>query len=230
MDRSRLTPIPSTIVTLSPGDEAYPARVLSFLSPPGPTLRFIGDPELLRRSSLGLVCSARLPGAILLETYDFAQRMPVGERTVAGGFHSPMERQCLDILLNRHVPVLICPGRRLLNRRIPSHWRVPVGEGRLAIVSSFEPRCRRVTRALAFERNRFVAAMADILLVPYAVPGGSAERIVRQALVWKKDVLMFGQAEGEELFGEHVDVTTSRGLAAMLRSAARPDHVRRSGT
>jgi hypothetical protein len=169
---------------------------------------------------LGLVCSARLPGAILLETYDFARRIRVGERIVAGGFHSPMERQCLDILITRHVPVLICPGRRILRGRIPSAWRVPVAEGRLALASLFEPRCRRVTRALAFERNRFVAALSDILLVPYAAPGGSAERLVRQALVWNKGVWMFGRAEGEELFDDHVAVTTSRALVAMLRPCA----------
>jgi predicted Rossmann fold nucleotide-binding protein DprA/Smf involved in DNA uptake len=41
---------------------------------------------------------------------------------------------------------------------------------RLLILSPFEPRHKRITAALAEERNRFVSALADRIFVAHAAP------------------------------------------------------------
>jgi hypothetical protein len=82
----------------------------------GPILSVIGDLNLLSRSTVGLLCSVRCPGRIILDAYDFARRTPQDGAAIIGGFHSPMERTCLNTLLARHVPVVYCPARRLIER------------------------------------------------------------------------------------------------------------------
>ena len=171
-------------------DPSYPASLgTGGGAPAWPLLEVIGDSALLERETLGLVCSVRCPGSVILATYEFASRVPLDSLAVAGGFHSPMERQCLEILLARHVPTILCPARPLRGMMIRSLWRVPISEGRLLILSPFVRGNRRATEGTAYRRNLFVAALCDTLFVPYASPGGSTERVVLAAANCKKRFL-----------------------------------------
>jgi hypothetical protein len=174
------------------------------------SVKSVGSLELLSFTTLGFVCSIRLPGSIILEAFDFAKMVGREGIAVVGGFHSPMERQCLEILLVRHVPVVLCPARRLSTERFPRPWRTPLAEGRLLVISPFDETQKRVSRDLAHERNRFVLALSDVLLVPFAAPGGKTEKIVREALGCQKPVWSFGVQEGEDLFALGVRATTAR--------------------
>ena len=66
--------------------------------------------------------------------------------------------------------------------RIPAAWREPLDEGRLSIVSPFEPRRRRADARLAEHRNRFAAALASSLLALHAAPQSGLERLCRSVL------------------------------------------------
>jgi len=176
----------------------------------------IGSIDVLSAKTLGIVCSVRLPGSVILETFDFAKAVCREGIAVVGGFHSPLERQCLEILLVRHVPLVICPGRRLSSARVPSAWRAPLDEGRLLLLSPFAERSTRVTRELAYQRNRFVMELSDALLVPFAAPGGRTVQIAREAVARKKDIWSFGMEAGEELFSLGVRQTTARELVDTL--------------
>jgi hypothetical protein len=39
---------------------------------------------------------------------------------MAGGFHSPMEQDCLDFLLRGNQPVVVCPAKGLAHVRLIS--------------------------------------------------------------------------------------------------------------
>jgi len=168
------------LYSIAPGEADYPslpgvwpltAPIDGLFTPAGIAgipIAAIGDRTLLSRFSIGLVCSVRCPGWVVLATFEFARKTPPGGAAIAGGFHSPMERTCLDTLLARHVPVIYCPARRLNVRGIPRAWETPLTERRLLILSPFVPAQRRVTRDLARERNRFVAAVSGLVFVPSA--------------------------------------------------------------
>jgi hypothetical protein len=49
--------------------------------------------------------------------------------------------------------------------------------GRLLLLSPFNEKHNRVTAQLAAERNCFVAAISDEVLIPYATPGGKTEAL-----------------------------------------------------
>jgi len=114
-----------------------------------------------------------------------AQKLRDEGVTVASGFHSPVEKECLRILLRGKHPIIICLARSLEKIRIPVAWRGGLDTGRLLLLSPFEKRPRRPDRKSAQRRNEIVAALADEVLIIHAEPGGSIERISELANHWK---------------------------------------------
>jgi predicted Rossmann fold nucleotide-binding protein DprA/Smf involved in DNA uptake len=144
-----------------------------------------GNLATLGRNALALFCSIKCPGSLVLQTYDLAQRWRDQGVTVISGFHSPMERECLNILLRSPHPIIICPAHRL-PRRIETALRRPLDEGRLLILSAFPDSVKRATIETAHQRNRIVAAIADAVFVAYAEPNGKTEFFCREILSWGK--------------------------------------------
>jgi predicted Rossmann fold nucleotide-binding protein DprA/Smf involved in DNA uptake len=157
----------------------------------------LGNTAILREPLLGFLCSKKCPGDIILQTYDLARHLRDAGIAVIGGFHSPMERECLDLLLRGEQPVVVCPARGIEGMRLPPSWKTVVSERRLLILSLFEPKWRRVTRELAEQRNRFVADLAHSVLVPHAAPGGTLERLCLTLLATGQTVLTLDHREND---------------------------------
>jgi hypothetical protein len=147
-----------------------------------PQIWAIGNLVILEKQLLGFFCSIKCPGEIILRTYDLARALRDANVPVIGGFHSPMEKECLTLLLRGMQPVIVCPARNLEKMRIPTEWKVPLTEGLLLILSPFAGKTRRATAGLAQKRNEFVAALADEVFVAYAAPGGRTEHFCRELL------------------------------------------------
>jgi predicted Rossmann fold nucleotide-binding protein DprA/Smf involved in DNA uptake len=120
-------------------------------------------------------------------------------RTVASGFHSLIERDCLDILLRGSVPIIVCPARRLTASRLPREWRKAIEAGRMLLLSPFDEKQKRATAELAAERNRFVASIADDVLIAYAHPGGKTQALCSELLGSGKRVYTFNDPANEHL-------------------------------
>lgn len=142
----------------------------------------IGDLGILAKPLLGLFCSKRCPGEIILLAYDIARALRDAGVAVIGGFHSPMEKECLELLLRGTQPLVVCPARGIEGMRVPAAWRKPIDDGRLLIVSPFGPRRKRMDAPLAERRNQFVTALAANLLVLHAAPKSRLERLCSTVL------------------------------------------------
>jgi len=138
-----------------------------------PRLAVRGDPALLRGDKLGLFCSIRCPGDLILRAYDYARKLRDDGVTVISGFHSPVEKECLRILLRGKQPLIICPARSLANLRVPREWQQDIENGRLLLVSPFVGSQKRATAGRAQARNQFVAAVADRVCFIHTAPGGA---------------------------------------------------------
>ena len=148
-------------------------------NPPG-WLSVWGDPTLLRGDMLGLFCSVRCPGDRILRAYDHARKLRDDGVTVIGGFHSPVEKECLRILLRGHQPIVVCPARSLTRMRIGRDWQRAIEGGRLLLASPFAEIHRRATGDLAQDRNEFVAAVANRVWFIHATPGGALELLANR--------------------------------------------------
>jgi hypothetical protein len=99
-----------------------------------------GAVGILTARSLGLICSQRHPGDVILKTNDVARLVRGSGIAVVSGFHSPIKKDCLPILLRGSDPI--------------------IDAGRLH-GSRFSGRGQACPAELAAKRNRFVAVIAD---------------------------------------------------------------------
>jgi predicted Rossmann fold nucleotide-binding protein DprA/Smf involved in DNA uptake len=148
----------------------------------------LGNLDILTMPLLGFFCATRCPGDVILRTYDLALVLREADVSVIGGFHTPMEKECLEVLLRGQQPVVICPARNIERLRMPTSWRKPYGEGRLLVLSPFVARQRRPTAVLAEHRNRFVATLATNIFVAYAGAGSRTAQFCAALVAQHKQV------------------------------------------
>lgn len=149
----------------------------------------LGNLLLLKERLTALFCSNRCPGDLILKTYDIARALRDAGVPVVGGFQTPMEKECLRLLLRGSQPVVICPARGIENMRIPRDWRPALDAGRLLIISPFSSAYRRPTAKLAAGRNHFVASLAKYVLITHATPNGNIETLARELVTTGKFLL-----------------------------------------
>lgn len=100
-----------------------------------------------------------------------------------GGFHSPLVRSVLEVMLAAHAPVVIVIVRKLDTARLPAAWQNAAQAGTAAVVS-MKDATNRLTAELSMQRNHSIAASAaNIVVAEVATGGGLAECLVR----WRDD-------------------------------------------
>jgi hypothetical protein len=133
--------------------------------------------------------------------YDAARALRDAGIPMIGGFHSPMEKECLSMLHKGTQPLVIRPARSIQNMRIPSAWRRPIEKGRLLILSVFPSEAKRMTTELSERRNRLVAAVPTALLVGWLSLGGSVEKLAYEYLDQGKRAFSLSIPEWSSLHG-----------------------------
>ena len=167
------------------GAREYPAILLSRLGDNAPEeLTALGNPALLGTRRTALFCSARTPGDAILRAHDAARRLRDEGVTVISGFHSPIEQECLRILLRGKQPIIICPARAIETMRIPSECRAAFDAGRVLFLSAFTKQPTRVTKDAARRRNEVVAALADEACLAHITPAGHTEQVAEMLRRW----------------------------------------------
>lgn len=183
------------------GNDNYPKNIINRLGNDSPPCLYVlGNLSILDNRLLGLACSVQCPGSIVIKTFDAVRALRDSGVVVIGGFHSPMEKECLDILLGGKQSVVLCPAKSLRNLRIGQKARQALKEGWLLILSPFAETIRRTTSQQAIQRNDLVAALSHALLVPYASPGGKTWTTIKKALFWNQPVYTFPDGHNSELF------------------------------
>jgi predicted Rossmann fold nucleotide-binding protein DprA/Smf involved in DNA uptake len=189
-------------------DALYPTSLRSYLADRAPvaiTARgnldiLLGRGTARRAPTLALFCSVQCSSAIILQTYELARALRDAGVTVISGFHSPMEKECLNILLGGTQPVIICPARSIERLRLPADWKAALAQGRLLLLSPFAEKQRRATTGRAQTRNEVVAALADVLLVAHAIPDGKTDHFCRTVRTWGKPLLALKSNDNAHLF------------------------------
>jgi|SRR5665213_1714211 len=164
----------------------YPNRLIPRLKSDAPKIiNVAGSPSTLTKPMTAFLCSKETPGATILKAFDQAAAWRDAGACVISGFHSPLEQQCLDILLRGKQPVIMALARGLGTLRLPTPQRKALDDGRLTIISQFPESETRTTKETAHQRNRFIAALADEVVFAYIAPGGSLSLLSREVVDWQ---------------------------------------------
>ncbi len=187
------------ILKISQNSLDYPPLLKRLLDKHAPdSFDAFGNFATLQTKTLALFCSQKCPGNLILQTYDLAQNLRQAGITVIGGFHSPMEREVLNILLRGAQPIIICLARNI-SAKIGRDYSPLLKENRALILSPFDRKNPRITAETSVVRNRFVAALATHIFVAYAEPRGKMEQFCRDVLVWGKPLYTFADDANEQL-------------------------------
>jgi predicted Rossmann fold nucleotide-binding protein DprA/Smf involved in DNA uptake len=184
----------------------------------------IGNLNILKIPPLGFFCSTKCPGNVIVHTYDLARTLRDAGVPVIGGFQSPMEKECLDLLLRGTQPIVICAARGIEGMRLPATWHTPLSEARLLVISPFPGQCRRPKAMLAEQRNRFVATVTDEIFVAHAGIGSRTERLCAEIIAQGKRVYTLDLMENAHLIRQGVIGRSVSQLIELLAHAcnARP--------
>lgn len=178
-------PLPTEPIWLTDADMRYPARLRERLGADAPPqLAALGKLVLLARPKTALFCSARTPGDAILCAHDTARRLRDEGTTVISGFHSPIEKECLRILLRGEQPIILCPARALAGMRLPAECRTAFDAGRMLLLSPFINAPRRINRDVALHRNELVAALADQVFIAHLAAGSQTARLADMLKRW----------------------------------------------
>jgi predicted Rossmann fold nucleotide-binding protein DprA/Smf involved in DNA uptake len=159
----------------------------------------IGDKTILTRKCLGLICSVKCPGSVVIKTFDSIRELRDAGVVVACGFHSPIEQQCLEFLMRGEQPVIAVLAKGMGRPRLPIPWAKAIEAGRMLIISPFSEGVRRTTKSSAHTRNQFIIGHATAVLIPHASPGGNAEAIARTVIEIEKPLFTFADEENKNL-------------------------------
>ena len=186
-------------------DTRYPRALrLYFVDRVPPAVIARGNLDLLdekkHRPFVALFCSVKCSETVIRQTYELAHTLNDAGVTVVSGFHSPLEKECLHVLLRGGQPVIICPARSIEHLRLPSAWRTALENGRLLLLSRFDEGQKRPTTARALTRNEFIAALADVVFITHATPGGKSESFCHELSVEGKPVFALDTVENTNLF------------------------------
>jgi len=159
----------------------------------------VGDQALLKQPLLALFCSIKCPGEQILRLFDFAKELRDKGVGVISGFHAPMDKECFDILLRGHGPIVWCPARSIEKMRLKPSYKQAIEAGRLLILSPFPEGRGRISADRAELRNRFVVDLAERVFVAYAAPGGKTEALCREVVSLGKPLYTFESKYTENL-------------------------------
>lgn len=141
---------------------------------------------MIDNQSIAFFCSQSCPGDVILKAQDWANARSPASAPVIGGFHTPVERDVLRILLRGQAPVCIVLARAIEGWRAPKPLGAAIRDaeaaGRARILSPFPTTERRTTTANAEARNRHILTLAPTILIAHASPGGRTEDLAREAL------------------------------------------------
>ena len=195
--------------------------------PPGTAYR--GNLRLLDEPLTALFCSNRCPGDLILKTYDLARAMRDAGVPVIGGFQTPMERECLRLLLRGEQPVVVCPARGVESMRVSRDWRSALDDDRLLVLSPFPTTVRRPTAQLAAQRNDLVAELAHQFFIAHAAHGSKTEAFAHKLAVSGKPLLTLDSLANTnlvEMGAQVIEHSHRRRLESVLHVSPQDDCIR----
>jgi predicted Rossmann fold nucleotide-binding protein DprA/Smf involved in DNA uptake len=128
-------------------DDTYPPQVTEwFKGKTAPTLYTSGNQGIFNQPpniQIALFSGRKCPGSLLLPAMDTAATLRDHKHTVISGFHSPLEQECLQVLLPGDQAVIACPARSIQNMRLPQPWKQSYQNERLLVLSRFPEEKKR---------------------------------------------------------------------------------------
>lgn len=121
----------------------------------------LGNASLLDRKKIGYFASSKIATLSVLPTLDWATEVANREDVaIVSGFHSQMEREVLDFLLQGKCGI-ICVLARSIYKKVPCKFQEAYKAARVLFISPYKTSTTMTSRLLCQRRNEYVASISD---------------------------------------------------------------------
>lgn len=125
----------------------------------------IGNADLLERHLVAFFASRSVTPETESQCIAWAESICKTDSVVISGFHSPLEKRVLKVLLEHKHPVALFLGRAMY-KRVPAEYQEAIDEGRM-LIDTVRDYCRHSYNT-AENRNWYTASIADeIFMSPF---------------------------------------------------------------
>ena len=122
----------------------------------------LGNTDLLERHLVAFFASCSVTSEAESRCIAWAESICNTDTVVISGFHSPLEKKILNILLEHKHPVALFLGRAMY-KRIPAEYQKAIDEGRMLIDSTTMDVYAKALRLTVDEYERFRAVDAEMI-------------------------------------------------------------------
>jgi predicted Rossmann fold nucleotide-binding protein DprA/Smf involved in DNA uptake len=186
---------------VSRGDEAYPLRYKTYLQGKAPPLIFgVGEHSLLQSGGLAIVGSRRASE----EDTGFAERIGVAcaeqKVPVISGAAKGIDSESMMSAINQRGTAIGVLAEGLGRAAVAPPYHEAIVEGRLALISPYEPEARWFPYT-AMERNKLIYALADAALIVASSDGEGGTWAGAVEALKQGQIPIFVKASGEVAAG-----------------------------
>jgi predicted Rossmann fold nucleotide-binding protein DprA/Smf involved in DNA uptake len=192
MKRIRVHPLFAPIVSESAGVDYrtldVPERVVPLFGRKPPTLWYLGNTSLLARPLVGIISARATESNLILSTAELLRQLVGLEKSFIGGWHSPLEKEVLKILLPESPRTIICLAKSVNRFGFFQELKTLLNQDRLLLLTHCSPKAKRINRDASIRRNHLVAGLAKVLLVLAAPEGSATFKLARSVIELGKPV------------------------------------------
>ncbi|MCK5147950.1 DNA-processing protein DprA [bacterium] len=149
---------------------------------------YFGNKTILGKHKTVFLCSRKCPADIILKSLDWAVEQKREGNCIISGFHSRIEKDVFDILINGKQPLILVLARGM-KKLWPIEIRKAVEQNRLLIISPFNENEKHVTQGNANKRNEIMTEIADEIIIAYSTKNGNLHRLIQTIDEKKQHIL-----------------------------------------
>ena len=138
-------------------------------------LSHIGNLDLLKRPTTAFLCSSKTTSRDILKSFDWATSVPK-DSCVISGFQTKLEKDVLQLLLKRHIPVIIVLARRMY-KELPAEIQSAINSNEALILSLSH--LSRNSKPGALARNKYIISIADSVVFGALNPSSSLAALAK---------------------------------------------------
>ncbi len=162
---------------------------------------FSGNLDIIKKYPvIGVLASSKAPGPVVWESYQFFYGLRDADVTVAGGWHSPLEKGILDALIEGKANIAFFAAKGLKARGFQQKFRLLDKTSRALMISPFPDSVTKINGTEGPRlRNELLAAISDVLLIPYIKPRGKLFHMLKAESTFLNKTFVLNHVENDKL-------------------------------
>ena len=162
---------------------------------------FTGNLDIIKKHPvIGVLASGKAPGPVVWESYQFFYALRDANVTIAGGWHSPLEKGILDALIEGNANVAFFAAKGLKARGFQQKFKLLDRSSRGLMISPYPDNVTKINSTEGPRlRNELLAAISDVLLIPYIKPRGKLFHMLKAESAFLTKTFILNHAENDKI-------------------------------